>query len=85
MNHVDPSKSSSSSPPRKIKRAFHGLAGSPLAVVQREVESLATHPIQFDAAALFDGGTINLPPLDKKALRKIALAVTRGVDAGGQR
>ena len=34
MNHIDPSKSISTSPPRrKVQRAFTGLAGSPLAVV----------------------------------------------------
>lgn len=58
-----------------VSRAYQGLAGSFLAVVERAQPTLTTHPIGYDAAALFDGGTINLPPLDKKVLRKIALAV----------
>ena len=60
--------------PPPVSLAFRGLAGSPLAIVQREVQTLATHPIAYHASALFDGGTINLPPLDKKIIRKIALA-----------
>jgi hypothetical protein len=76
MNHVDPSKSSSTSPPRKppARRAFTGrLAGSYL--VPQEVQSLITHPIRFDASRLHDGGTIGLPPLDRERLRKLAAKV----------
>jgi hypothetical protein len=71
---LDPNKCSSTSPPRK-RRAFHGLAGSPLAQFRRELQSLQSHPIAFNPAALHDGRTVDLPPLDRKALRKLAAAV----------
>jgi len=68
---LDPNKSSSTSPPRKIRRAFTGLAGSPLARYARPLESLVTRPILFDPASLHEGHTIGLPVLDRSAIRKL--------------
>jgi hypothetical protein len=63
--------------PAPKPRAFTGLAGSPLAQFERAVQTLTNTPIPFDASALHDGRTIDLPLplLEKKTVRKLRAAV----------